>query len=84
MKAIGGIKHWRQQTVDRQVVKWLVMGSVPGAISGVAILHQIKQSHTLDLDGILLRFIGVTILLVTVLTLLQLVLSTMLPSLSSN
>jgi hypothetical protein len=80
MKAIGGIKHWRQQTADRQVVKWLAMGSVPGAISGVGILHQIKQSHPLDLDGILLRFIGITILLVTVLTLLQLLLSTVVPN----
>jgi uncharacterized protein len=80
MKAIGGIKHWRQQTVDRQVVKWLAMGSVPGALCGVGILHQIKLSGTIDLDGILLRLIGIIILLVTVLTLVQLVVSTVAPN----
>jgi uncharacterized protein len=80
MKAIGGAKHWGQKTVDRQVVQWLALGSVPGALGGVAILHQIKQSQTIDLDAILLRCIGFAILLVTVLGLIQLMLLTFAPS----
>ncbi len=79
MKVVGGIRHWRQQTVDRQVVQWLALGSVPGALGGVGILHHIRQTADLDLDGILLRCIGVTILLVTLLALLQLVLLTIAP-----
>ncbi|MBW4518271.1 MAG: sulfite exporter TauE/SafE family protein [Scytolyngbya sp. HA4215-MV1] len=79
MKVVGGIKHWRQQTVDRQVVQWLAMGSVPGALCGVGILHQIQQTATLNLDSILLRFIGLAILLVTLLALLQLGLLTLVP-----
>lgn len=79
MKVIGGIKHWRQQTVDRQVVQWLALGSVPGALCGVSILHQIKQTANLDLDGILLRCIGLAILLVTLLALAQLLLLIVVP-----
>lgn len=73
MKVIGGFKHWKQQTLDLQVVKWLSLGSVPGSLAGVAILHLIKRSGTFNLDGILLRAIGAMILLVTVLGLLQLI-----------
>jgi uncharacterized membrane protein YfcA len=81
MKVVGGVKHWRQQTVDRQVVQWLVTGSVPGALGGVAILHQIQQTKSLNLDGILLKGIGFAILLVTLLALVQLVLLTIAPNL---
>lgn len=80
MKVVGGIKHWRQQTVDRQVVQWLALGSVPGALCGVGVLHRIQQTASLDLDGILLRCIGFAILLVTLLALLQLVLLMVVPN----
>lgn len=79
MKVVGGIKHWRQQTVDRQVVCWLATGSVPGALGGVAMLHQIRQTASLDLDSILLKCIGSAILLVTLLALVQLLLLTIAP-----
>lgn len=73
MKFIRGYKHWQQQTLNLQVVKWLSLGSVLGSLTGVAILHLIKRSGALNLDGILLRVIGVMILLVTLLGLLQLI-----------
>lgn len=73
MKVIGGFKHWQQQTLDLKVVKWLSLGSVPGSLTGVAILHTIKRSGTLNLDAILLRAIGLMILLVTVLGLVHLI-----------
>ncbi|WP_269938241.1 sulfite exporter TauE/SafE family protein [Arthrobacter sp. HY1533] len=38
MKPIGSWVHWRQKTVNFQVVKWLVVGSVPAAFAGVLIL----------------------------------------------
>ena len=81
MKVVGGIKHWRQQTVDRQVVRWLATGSVPGALGGVAILHRIQQTKSLDLDGLLLKAIGGTILLITLLALIQLLLLMIAPDL---
>jgi len=35
MKAVASVSHWRQETVDLSVVKWLATGSVPGALLGV-------------------------------------------------
>lgn len=81
MKVIGGVKHWRQQTVDREAVKWLAAGSVPGSLIGVSILHSIRQVETLNLDSILLRLIGFAILLITLVALVQLVLMMVAPSL---
>lgn len=79
MKVVGGIKHWRQQTVDRQAVQWLALGSVPGAIGGIGLLHYVRGLEGWDFDGILLRMIGGAILMVTVISLIQLVCLTLMP-----
>lgn len=81
MKVIGGFKHWRQRTIDLNVVKWLALGSVPGALTGVGILHLIKHTGIHEIDGILLRLIGVMMLLVTVSALAQLLVKTLMPKL---
>lgn len=73
MKIVGSIKHWQQQTLDVQVVKWLALGSVPGSLFGVGILHLIKQNGH-NLNDIMLHLLGVTILLVTALALVQMLL----------
>jgi uncharacterized membrane protein YfcA len=39
MKPIGGIVHLRRGTVHLGLVKWLCLGSVPGAFSGVLLLR---------------------------------------------
>ena len=79
MKVVGGFKHWQQKTLDLQVVKWLALGSVPGSLTGVWILHCIKSSPNQDLDSILLRFLGVAIALIVALSLTQLVVKTFFP-----
>jgi uncharacterized membrane protein YfcA len=38
MKPLGGGVHWRRGTVNRTLVKWLVLGSVPAAFAGVFLL----------------------------------------------
>lgn len=81
MKIVGGVRHWRQQTLDIQAVKWLACGSVPGSFIGVGILHQIHQAASLDLDEILLQLLGVAILLITLVALVQMVLLLILPNL---
>lgn len=81
MKVVGGVKHWRQQTVDVQAVKWLALGSVPGSLAGVGILHFIRQIDRLNLDSLLLRLLGSAILLITLVALLQLLLIIVAPSL---
>jgi uncharacterized protein len=79
MKWVGGAKHWRQQTVDLQVVKWLALGSVPGALSGVGMLHYLRQIQSINFDQILMHLIGIAILLVTSIALVQLVFLTVAP-----
>lgn len=41
MKPVGGAVHLRRGTVNRQLVKWLVLGSVPSAFLGVLALRQL-------------------------------------------
>ncbi|WP_414752615.1 sulfite exporter TauE/SafE family protein [Anabaena sp. CCY 9910] len=81
MKVIGSVKHWQQQTVDREVVKWLALGSVPGSLLGVGILHLIKLKAEHSLNDIMLHLLGVTILSVTILALMQMLLLTFFPQL---
>lgn len=81
MKVVGGWKHWQQQTLDLQVVKWLALGSVPGALTGVAILHAIRGVESLNPDAVLLHLIGCAILVVTLIALVQLLLLTFAPNL---
>ncbi len=81
MKVVGGFKHWRQQTVDLQAVKWLALGSVPGSLAGVGLLHVLRHSNAIDLDAVLLQLLGIAILLITLMALVQLLLMTFAPSL---
>lgn len=41
MKPVGGLVHLRRGTVNRDLVKWLVLGSVPAAFLGVLVLRWI-------------------------------------------
>lgn len=81
MKIIGGFKHWQQQTLDLQIVKWLTLGSVPGSLTGVGILYLIKQTQALNLDSILLHLLGGLMLLMTMLAFVQLLLKRFIPRL---
>lgn len=81
MKAVGGFKHWRQQTLDLRVVKWLAVGSVPGSLLGVVVLYLMRSIWLLDLNSILLRLIGMMILIVALSALAQLLLKTFTPKL---
>lgn len=44
MKPVGGVVHARRGTVNRQLVLWLVLGSVPSAFVGVLLLRQLGDS----------------------------------------
>ncbi|BAZ21585.1 hypothetical protein NIES4073_24630 [Kalymmatonema gypsitolerans NIES-4073] len=81
MKFVGGFKHWEQQTVDVQVVKWLAFGSVPGSLFGVGILHFIKRTGDHNLDHMMLQLVGMMILFVTLSALAQLLLLAFFPNL---
>jgi uncharacterized membrane protein YfcA len=80
MKVVGGIKHWRQQTLDPTVVKWMSLGSVPGALAGVALFHLMKDHWSEDWNQLLLRVLGGLILSMTLIGIGQLLLSRFFPA----
>jgi uncharacterized protein len=44
MRPIGATVHWRRGTVNRSLVGWMVLGSVPMALVGSYLLHLIGNS----------------------------------------
>lgn len=48
MKPIGGVVHARRGTVQKDLVKWLVIGSVPFAFSGVFVLKQLGDGEAVQ------------------------------------
>ena len=59
MKPIGGGVHWRRGTVNKQLVAWLMVGSVPSAFLGVLVLNhlgtgELVQSRIKSLLGLAL------------------------------
>jgi uncharacterized membrane protein YfcA len=46
MKPVGGAVHLRKGTVNKELVKWLVIGSVPSAFCGVLLLRAIGHVET--------------------------------------
>lgn len=43
-KTVGGWRHWRKGTVDLTIALWLAVGSVPGALGGVYVLHLLEHA----------------------------------------
>src|SRR5687767_6895201 len=61
MKPIGGVVHLRRGTVHLGLVKWLCVGSIPGAFLGVLLLRFLGEGG--DLQEILLTALGVVLVL---------------------
>jgi uncharacterized membrane protein YfcA len=59
MKPVGGAVHWRRGTVNRPLVTWLMIGSIPSAFLGVLFLKRVEagvalQAHVKTALGIAL------------------------------
>src|SRR5215218_7127963 len=61
MKPIGGVVHMRRGTVHLGLVKWLCLGSIPGAFTGVLLLRLIGSGG--HLQEILLCALGIVLVL---------------------
>lgn len=48
MKPIGGAVHWRRGTVRRDLVTWLMIGSIPSAFLGVWLLRRFDMGAALQ------------------------------------
>ena len=43
-KTVGGWRHWRRGSVDMTLALWLAVGSIPGALGGVQVLHVLEDA----------------------------------------
>ena len=61
MKPVGSFVHLRRGTVHLGLVKWLCIGSVPGAFSGVLIARSLGRGE--DIQHVIRNALGVALLL---------------------
>jgi uncharacterized protein len=62
MKPIGGGIHFKRGSVNKDLVKWLVMGSIPSAFLGVVLLKTLGQGAFLQ--GLVKHALGAALLVV--------------------
>jgi uncharacterized membrane protein YfcA len=67
----AGFLHWRQRTVDWRLVRWLALGSIPGAFGGVLFLAQLRMVYGSGVNDILKSVIGVLLVFIPLLLLSQ-------------
>ncbi|GGT77294.1 UPF0721 transmembrane protein [Actinomadura citrea] len=48
MKPVGSAVHYRQGTIDMRLVKWLCLGSVPAAFSGVLLARALGHGDSVE------------------------------------
>jgi len=70
-KIVGAYLHWRQGTVDLQLVKRLAIASVPGGLAAVVTMRLLANSPALA-DGVVRRALGGVLVAVAVLMLARL------------
>src|SRR5262249_35094792 len=61
MKPVGSFVHLRRGTVHLGLVRWLCVGSVPGAFSGVLIARSLGQGE--DIQQVVRTALGIALLL---------------------
>ena len=61
MKPVGSFVHLRRGTVHLGLVKWLCIGSIPGAFSGVLIARSLGRGE--DVQNVVRTALGVALLL---------------------
>jgi uncharacterized protein len=61
-KTVGGVRHWRAGSVDLGIAGWMAVGSIPGALFGVALLEWLNNRVGVDFDDLLLVLVGAAVL----------------------
>ena len=63
-KAFGGFVHYRQKTVDFTIVKRLAIGSIPGALAGLALLAHLHKNGIEAMDRVIVRLLAIALMCV--------------------
>jgi len=61
-KGVGSIVHIKQQTVDSRIVKRLAIGSIPGALSGIALLAFLRHHGITSEDHLVVIILGTALI----------------------
>ncbi len=64
-KIFGTLQHWRQQTVNWQIVFWFAIGSIPSAVIAVNLIHWINTLFG-NADLFIQKFLGVALILIPI------------------
>ncbi|MBO8165056.1 MAG: sulfite exporter TauE/SafE family protein [Brevibacillus sp.] len=64
-KVFGTLQHWRQRTINLQIVFYFALGSVPSAVLAVNCIQWIEQLYG-DADVILKKVLGFALILIPV------------------
>ena len=67
----AGILHWRQRTVHWEIIRSLVVGSIPGAFAGVWFLAHLRTVYGDGVNDILKHVIGVLLVVIPMVLILQ-------------
>lgn len=70
-KTLGGWRHWRKRTVDAALSLWMALGSVPGAVTGVAAVGALHDRYGNRFDDTVLIILGIALVAVAVATLVR-------------
>ena len=63
-KAVGAFIHCRQKTVDYTIVKRLAIGSIPGALAGLALLAVLQKRRIESVDRIIVQMLAIALMCV--------------------
>lgn len=61
-KGVGSIVHIKQQTVDIRIVKRLAIGSIPGALCGIALLAFLRHRGIKSEDHLVVMVLGTALI----------------------
>lgn len=70
-KAFGAFVHYRQQTVDFKIVKRLALGSIPGAVAGLALLAYLRTQGGDAMNKLVVHMLGVALICVALTLLIR-------------
>jgi uncharacterized membrane protein YfcA len=68
MKVVGGGVHLRRGTVQKPIVAWLSVGSVPGAFAGVIVLQWLDEGQV---EAVITRALGAALLVAATMMVLR-------------
>jgi uncharacterized protein len=63
-KAVGAFVHYHQRTIEITIVRRLAMGSIPGALAGLALLAHLRTRGGDIMDRVVVRMLGIALVCV--------------------